>query len=125
MPVNRQVIKLEAHDVTLQDGRTTVRFRGTISYTISSIMHAMVKSWEVESSIDDEAEAAFCSYVASKSFEELTERPREEVNAELTEVVGNQMKIYGVRVVMAKFSSLASGVSILLVGSASPTYAVE
>lgn len=124
MPTNRQVLKLEAHDVLTLD-RRAVKFRGTISYTISSVMQAMVKTWEVESSIDDEAEAAFCSYVASKNLNDLVGRPREEVNDELTKVVGEQMKIYGVRTIRAKLSSLATGVPILLIGSSMPAYATE
>lgn len=124
MPVNRQVLKLEAHDVLTLDGKP-VKFRGTISYTISSIMRAMVQTWEVESSIDDEAEAAFCSFISSKRLDELTGRPREEVNDELTKVVAEQMKVYGVRTVRAKLSSLATGIPVLLLGWSTPTYTSE
>jgi regulator of protease activity HflC (stomatin/prohibitin superfamily) len=124
LPINRQVLKLEEHDVYTIDDKP-IKFRGTVSYTIKGIIAAMVKSWEVEDLIDDEAEAAFCSYLSSKKWCELTSRPRDEVNDELTPVVAEQLKVYGVNVIRAKISTLTTGIPIMLIGTASASYTTE
>lgn len=114
IPVNRQVRKLEAHDVMTKDGKP-VRFRGTASYTISSVMRALVRTWAVENNIDDEVEAAFCSFVSSVHSGDLS-GSREELNDRLTSVVSEQMKIYGVKILRAKLTTLCTGCPIMLVG---------
>ena len=116
-PITEQTIALTDHTLETKDGQT-VRVHGVITYEVADVEKALVRKWDFEDSIDDEAAAAYCTYITTKSFEYI-QSDRKKVNIELTRKVRSQLNEYGIKVIRAQITTFASGVPIIHMGNTS------
>ncbi len=122
LPVVKSVVKLTPHYVLTKDGKP-FSVSGTIRYTVDDIEEAVSRSYDVISSIDDEAESALCQLIADRTSQEVTDMSRSDLNKLFTEVANKRLEVYGIYIEAASVTTLVTGTVLMHITTGQSGYA--
>lgn len=108
----KQTLYLGNQIILTSDG-TPIKIESSILFEVFDFVTAVTKFNCYITQIDDDARNIICKYFSTLSYREEIIGKTSEINEELTKMVSEKLKEYGIKVHRVQLTSIASGIPIL------------
>jgi regulator of protease activity HflC (stomatin/prohibitin superfamily) len=106
IPVVRQTTNLNTQFLTTKDGYC-LGVAAILIYEVDDVQKLLTHTWDYEDTIKDFCSAAVKRYVCSNNFNDLLESSVSN-DKKLTKELGNDLKVFGIKVIKFTLTDLAS-----------------
>jgi regulator of protease activity HflC (stomatin/prohibitin superfamily) len=121
IPVARQTHNLPSQCLLTQDGQQVV-VGAVVVYSITNIVDALSKNWDVNDTINDITMVAITSVVSKRTLTDLKDNLDGDVQKHLTAETRKKLKRYGVKVFKTALTDFSTAFVIKNVGGSAAGY---
>jgi regulator of protease activity HflC (stomatin/prohibitin superfamily) len=108
----KQTLYLGNQIILTSDG-TPIKIESSVLFEVFDFVTAVTKFNCYITQIDDDARNIICKYFSTLSYRKEIIGKTSEINEELTKMVSEKLKEYGIKVYRLQLTSIASGIPIL------------
>ena len=121
IPVARQTHNLPSQSLLTKDGQQVV-IGGVVVYAIKDIVATLSRNWDVNDTINDISMVAITEIITAHDLQYLRDHLNGDIQHQLTQVTGKQLKRYGVRVYKTALTDFSTAFVIKNIGGSAAGY---